>query len=108
MSYRSQVGIAMSKETHKEMMNKLSKPARDLLTEFQYDEGYVDCNIVCLRHEYIKWDTAYGNVMEIVNYLNTLEDNVYGLIELGEDWCDNNTMGNPWDFGLTAERQLVF
>ena len=41
MSYRSQVGIVMSKETHKEMMNKLSKPARDLLTEFQYDEGYV-------------------------------------------------------------------
>ena len=106
MSYHSQVAIAIDSKVFENTPDKVKEAFNAVFTApTAFDEHRV------LFHELsLKWYGDYpidSNVEIITEYLDTLNDEDYGMIVLSEDE-DEIFVGNPWKFGIHYNLYIDF
>jgi|TARA_R100000482_G_C5130975_1_gene151873 hypothetical protein len=115
MGYRSEVSIVTRKD-NKELCDILKaeyEQDKDLWDIFE--EGTIKMyngqkeEILYVQCDYVKWYDGYKTVDDIMSAISRIEDEEsYGFVRIGEEWNDVETMGYPYDYGLTIHRYAEF
>ncbi len=108
MGYYSQVTIAMSQDSYKDLSkrfnNKFENKISDLLQIKKRNDD------VILYGDYIKWHVEYDEVEFIVEYLNKLKGYDYHYIVIGDDVDDITYKGgykaDSFDIQLIREVKI--
>lgn len=92
MGYRSQVAI-VTKDTV-EWPEDVEKALNEI--------GNVDIgrNTKYFYVSYVKWYEEYADVQLVMKWLETLDDEDYAFLRIGEDSADIEEHGTPWEFNL--------
>lgn len=117
MSYRSEVGLILTKDADKKLRKRISNLknkeektlVRDLLAFLHRDESK-ESQQVFYHHDSIKW---YGNdhaVLYIEDFLDTISEDDYLFCRVGEDLRDIEERGYMTDnhWSLSVVRSVAF
>lgn len=105
MGYRSEVGIAINPEVFDNAPDNVKGAFAEI---FGLPEDKDDVRVL-FHHDYIKWYVDFDQpIKTIMDWLEALDEETYGFIELGEDDSDITIYGNPNEFGLSCVRKLEF
>ena len=105
MGYRSEAAIALHKNTEVRLRLSDKKEVVDLLdetphkTEHEYSTTYF--------YSGYKWYSTYSGVAAMEDYLDTLEDEEFGFIRIGEESGDIETKGSPYEYGIDIVQEIV-
>jgi len=97
MGYISNVAVVFSKDTATKMILENQKVYEELCT---WDVKQETSDNVYFLNYFIKWHKEYPKVQLIIDYLNTLNEDDYGFLRLGEEYDDYEEKGTPYNFGL--------
>ena len=113
MGYRSDVAVALSKKAAARLKAKL-KATKDKDKRYLFD--HVDAHDTSestgqelwLRRN-VKWYKGYTEVDFVTGFLNSLDEDDYLCIIVGEATCDVEITGNFWQnaFGLDVATSIV-
>lgn len=103
IGYRSEVVIAISplKFTELFLLQKTPKLFEEA------DEHQTDPIGAFYRWSSIKWYTEYADVVDVLAYLRTLDDEDYGFIRVGEGDRDIEILGDPYAYGIYAQTRIA-
>ena len=107
MGYRSEIVIAIRPDVYENAPQNV-KDSFDCLF---FDEMVKDEIRIVFYAEGIKWyDVVEGDhsVETIEKWLETLDKEEYGLVELGEDDSDVRFDGDPMSFDIGYVRKVTF
>ena len=118
MGYRSEVNIVTRKD-NKELYELLKAEHENKLRTVSlwdiYEEGTIKMyngdkvEILYVQCDYVKWYDGYKPVDDIMSAIAHIEnEESYGFIRIGEEWNDIETLGFPYDYGLTIHRYAKF
>jgi len=96
MGYQSIVVIALTKKTLKNNYTLASEIFKDC-DEFFIDE---ENEIVSFKWEWVKWYDSYTVIQKTKNFLNSLEEEDYAFLRIGEEEGDIERKGSPSEFGI--------
>jgi hypothetical protein len=100
MGYYSAAALAI----HESVMTSEMK---DTIIKAEPDLVYVRDNAVIFKWEHVKWyNLTDPVVMEVVKLFNTLDDEKFGFIRIGEDREDIEEIGCPDDFGFEVYYEI--
>ena len=93
MGYRSDVVIAITKEVKAKVIlldNKLPELLRN------YAEEHIEETTGVIYYEMcgVKWYESYPDVIQVVEFLDTLSQEDYHFLRAGEEAPDSETRGN--------------
>lgn len=100
MGYRSTVGIALPTERLNELIAQNGRVSELVKAMELVEEDVNGSKMTFLYHDALKWDRAYEGVRKIENLIDSLEEDQYGFIRIGEDLTDIETQGTPLDFAM--------
>lgn len=92
MGYRSQVAI-VTKNTV-----EWPEDVEKVLDEMGMVDTISDTKY--FYSSYLKWYEEYADVQLVIKWLETLDDEDYAFLRIGEDSADIEEHGTPWKFGL--------
>lgn len=104
MGYRSQIAIAVDPSVYDNAPDQVKKTFQEVFEENQIKES----ERIVFFHYSVKWYPSYPDVAIIENWLESLEDNEYALMELGEDYSDVRMSGDCFEYGLDFVRKIEF
>lgn len=107
MGYRSDVALALSREDHEKLV-KACVPPGDLdallfLTPNDEDDKE---DFVILHWESVKWYDDYPLIEKIASFICDLDDAAFGFVRIGDEYDDIETLGCPWNFGISVCRRI--
>jgi hypothetical protein len=97
MGYRSQVAIAVA--------DKYEGKLEELLGEDLWEYADSKCPTGVFL-DYVKWYGDVPEVMAVMEFLDSLDSEEYGFIELGEDPDHYEERGFPWEYDLYIQRSI--
>ena len=119
MGYRSEVNIVTRKD-NKELYELLKYEHEDGLNRHIslwdiYEEGTTKMyngdkvEVLYVQCDSVKWYDGYKSVDDIMSAIANIEnEESYGFVRIGEEWNDIETLGFPYDYGLTIHRYAEF
>jgi hypothetical protein len=108
MGYRSDVALAMRKETFKAMLSSV-KDDRTAVELVSGCEQYEKDDFILLFYKDVKWYEDFKEVKAINEFIDTLDETQYSYHVMGEDFEDYSDRGyldNPFEISLS--RSLEF
>jgi len=102
MGYRSDILIAVNKKVlarnliKKEIPDSIGEP-----TSTTEDAVYY-----CIYNW--KWYDSYPEIRELEAWFDSMEDEEFGVIRIGEDGTDTQEWGQPYDFEIYVNRSLSY
>lgn len=100
MGYYSQVCIAIRNEYTKPLMDIIEQQPNHYLPSRVDEKG----DITVIYYSGVKWYTP--EVYPIINYLQTIDAEDYGLVRVGEDTTDIEECGSPDNFGMEVQTTI--
>lgn len=65
-------------------------------------------DLIFYQYDWIRWYVdEYSQVINVMDYLNSLPNDGYAYIRVGEDSEDIDRYGNPFDFGMTVDTRIL-
>lgn len=104
MGYRSEIVIAIDPTVYDNASVSVKEAFNEVFDEYVVEEAE---RIVFYRN-YIKWYESDPQIALIEDWLRSLDETEYGLIELGEDYSDNRFQGEYYNYGLDFVRKIDF
>jgi hypothetical protein len=104
MGYRSEIVIAIDPTVY----NECPPDVKEAFAEIWSEPSLNEAERIVFHHDCIKWYDVYPVVATIDNWLNSLDETEYGLVELGEDLGDVRMEGEYWTYGLDFVRKIDF
>lgn len=110
MGYRSEVVLAIKKE----VLTKALIASQTIPTSFS-DKTLWDAieergDSIYYVVNQVKWYQGYAEIDAVTAFIrwieDTLSDEDFGFIRLGEETDDNELLGNPWEFGFGVSREI--
>ena len=104
MGYRSEIVIAIDPTVY----DNASVSVKEALKEIFDEPTLEEAERIVFSYDPIKWYESDPQIAIIENWLRSLDEAEYGLIELGEDYSDNRFEGEYWNYGLEFVRKVQF
>lgn len=104
MGYRSQIAIAIDPSVWENAPDNVKETFKEVF-ETPYLE---EAERIVFYHDWIKWYESDPAVVIIEDWLKSLDEAEYGLVELGEDCSDNRFEGEYWTYNLNFVRMIEF
>ena len=119
MGYRSNVGLALTKEGVVYLNNKLNNLDKDsglfcdVADMIAYPKQHcIDKTSGAEMYfwTYQKWYSQFPEIMFFENLMNELEPESFYFVRIGEELDDNEVRGSFWDnpFDLGIDRSITF
>lgn len=119
MGYRSDVGLALTKEGVVFLNNKLNNldkdsklfnDATDMITYPKQHCADKESGAEMYLWTYQKWYLQFQEIMFFENLMNELEPESFYFVRIGEELDDNEVRGSFWDnpFDLGIDRSITF
>jgi hypothetical protein len=106
MGYRSNVIISLDKPFIDKMRFIQPEKIPALFSETVYEEAVH--GIYLLQWEDIKWYEDFDDIKEVLNFLSTLDEDVYRFHRLGEDLGDYEILGELDDHVYTKQEFEIY
>lgn len=106
MGYRSDVIIAITKEVRTRHLISNEIPACLMNDNSVIKEARDSDGAFYFRIQGWKWYDSYPEIQEIHAWFESMADEEFGAMRMGEDDDDNQTWGNPYDFDICLNRYL--
>ena len=118
MGYRSDIGLALTKEGADRLQDKLnsldksSDTFSNVTTLLEYahkHQKHEESGAELLLWDYLKWYDSFPEIRFFENLMGELEWDDFLFLRIGEDMNDNEEKGNFWDnpFELTILRTIT-
>jgi len=108
MGYRSDVALAMRKETFKAMLSSV-KDDRTAVELVSGCEQYENGDFILLYYTDVKWYEDFKEVKAINEFIDTLDEEQYSYHVMGEDFEDYKDRGYlDTPFEIRLSRSLEF
>ena len=115
MGYTSEVNIVTRKD-NKELYEILkAEYEQDKQLWDIFEEGTIKMyngdkvEVLYVQCDCVKWYDGYKPVADIMSAIARIEnEESYGFVRIGEEWNDVETVGYPYDYGLTIHRYAEF
>ena len=107
MGYRSEIVIAIKPEVYAAAPQEVKDAFKSIWDEPECEDQYR----IVFFHDCIKWYDGFdeeGSVTKIENWIKSLDEEEYGLVELGEDDSDVRYIGAPNVFDIGYVRKVTF
>ena len=104
MGYRSEIVIAIDPTVY----DNASVSVKEAFKEIFDIPELEDAERIVFSHDCIKWYDSDPQIAIVENWLRSLDETEYGLIELGEDYSDNRFEGEYYNYGLEFVRKVTF
>ena len=104
MGYRSEIAIAILPSVWENAPDNVKEAFKEIFETPNIEEA----ERIVFHHGCIKWYQSYPLVATIEDWLKSLDEVEYGLLELGEDYSDVRTAGDNWSFNLNFVRKIDF
>lgn len=101
MGYRSQIVIGIGLALYNEKREEIDKMFHDI------DKKTVGKDAVYFQYDSVKWYDSYPEVAQVNEFLHDNADNV-GMVRVGEDIGDVETVGDPYKFDIYASTVIDF
>lgn len=106
MGYRSDIIIAIAKEVRTRHLITNEIPACLMNDNSVVKEARESDGTLYFRIESWKWYDSYPEIREIESWFESMADDEFGAMRMGEDDDDNQTWGQPYDFDICLNRYL--
>lgn len=104
MGYRSEIAIAVDPN----VFTNAPENVKEAFKEIWETPDREEADRVVFYHDSIKWYPDDNVVSTIEDWLKSLEETDFGLVELGEDLSDARMEGEYWAYGLDFVRKIDF
>lgn len=104
MGYHSNIVIAIDPTVYKNSPPDVQEAFEEVFGTPSLEEE----DRIIFNHDFIKWYDSDPSVAIIDNWLGSLDECQYGLIELGEDYSDVRMQGEYWNYDLGFVRKITF
>lgn len=104
MGYRSQIAIAIDPSVWENSPDNVKEAFKEVFETPAREEA----ERIIFHHEYIKWYESCPEVATIEDWLKSLDQTEYGLVELGEDYSDIRFEGECYSYDLNFVRMIDF
>jgi hypothetical protein len=104
MGYRSEIAIAIDPSVWKNAPDNVKEAFEEIFETPDLEEA----ERIVFHRGCIKWYESYPLVATIEDWLKSLDQTEYGLVELGEDYSDNRFEGEYWTYNLNFVRKVDF
>lgn len=106
MGYRSDIIIAIAKEVRARHLISNEIPACLMNDTSVIKEARESDGAFYFRIEGWKWYDSYQEIRDIEAWFNSMQDEEFGAMRMGEDDNDTETWGQPYDFDICLNRYL--
>jgi len=108
MGYYSEVVIAIESDTFEQAAILNTKFPRELFklkgnTLFDDAEKEIDNYLFTFNG---KWYEGYPEIEAVMRFLETLDEEQYGFLRVGEEPGDTEEHGLPYDFGFYTQTRI--
>jgi len=100
MGYRSVVKLALRKQAYYDNKANLLESIKDCDIISETDEAYF------FLWEDVKWYPSYGDVKAVEEVMDSLKEEEYGFMRIGEETNDVEEKGEPWEYGIYMNREF--
>lgn len=104
MGYRSEIVIAVDPTVYANAPEEVKASFEEIFTRPVLEES----ERIIFNHNYVKWYDSDPAVAVVENWLQSLEEAEYGLIELGEDLSDVRMEGEYYTYDIGFVRKIEF
>nr|QMP83788.1 MAG: hypothetical protein [Caudoviricetes sp.] len=104
MGYRSEIAISIDPTVFANAPENVKEAFKEIWETPDREEA----ERVVFYHDCIKWYSDDPVVATIEDWLHSLDETEYGLVELGEDLSDTRMEGEYWTYGLDFVRKIDF
>ncbi len=110
MGYRSDVGLVLSATGFSHLLGKGNKLINECLESADKVEKNADSGEHLYIWTYVEWSMNNGGIAQLMIALDSVDNNDYAYVKLGEDSTDIEAQGNLWDndFGFGYIRKLQY
>ena len=104
MGYRSEIVIAVDPTVYDNASVSVKEAFKEIFDEPALEES----DRIIFSHDYVKWYDSDPQIAIIENWLRSLDEAEYGLIELGEDLSDVRMEGEYYTYDIWFVRKIEF
>lgn len=104
MGYRSEIVIAVDPTVFENAPEEVKDSFKEIFDVPVVEEA----ERIVFSHDYIKWYESDPAVAVVENWLQSLDETEYGLIELGEDLSDVRMEGEYYTYDIGFVRKVQF
>jgi len=101
MGYRSEVKLAVKKQSYYDHKELILESIKDCDSISETEEAFV------FLWESVKWYESYPDVQAITKFMSALESEDFGFMRIGEDKDDIEEAGEPWEYDIYLVRQFT-